>query len=218
MNTQQSFQEKEPGNQTGQFDMNQTAETDERFEIDPNADDGGNSNVSSASKEEDKRNNKKLKRAGLIFLGLAVLVFLLKPAAHVDKSEAAEEALRTHVSSVLSIGTILASKDEAFDGSDYTVTHSLKEDTSQIYLWDYAAEDGDYVQIFADGVAIGEPFMIKNKPVSVTVPSVGEIKVVGTKDGGGGITYAVHYEVTGVTYFNAVGEGEGNCYTLIRSE
>ncbi len=89
-------------------------------------------------------------------------------------------------------------------------------DENKIHIWDYAAEDGDYVQILVDGVAICEPFMIKNKPVVFTVPSTGEIQVLGVRDGGGGITYAVHYDVNGTTYFNGTDVGNGNLYTLIR--
>lgn len=40
--------------------------------------------------------------------------------------------------------------------------------------------------------------------------------MLGTRDGGGGITYAVHYEVNGTTYFNGTEAGSGNLYTLVR--
>ena len=69
-------------------------------------------------------------------------------------------------------------------------------------------------QLFID--IHSDPFMIKNKPVVYTVPTTGEIQVLGTRDGGGGITYAVHYEVNGTTYFNGTDVGDGNLYTLIR--
>ena len=72
------------------------------------------------------------------------------------------------------------------------------------------------MQVLVDGVAICEPFMIKNKPVVFTVPATGEIQVLGIRDGGGGITYAVHYDVNGTTYFNGTDVGNGNRYTLIR--
>ena len=58
--------------------------------------------------------------------------------------------------------------------------------------------------------------MIKNKPVVFDVPAVGEIKVVGTRDGGGGITYAVRYELDQTTYFNGMDQGGNNVYTLVR--
>ena len=58
--------------------------------------------------------------------------------------------------------------------------------------------------------------MIKNTPVALTVPAVGEVKVVGTRDGGGGITYAVYYESDQTTYFNGMNQGGSNVYTLLR--
>ncbi len=70
--------------------------------------------------------------------------------------------------------------------------------------------------MYVDGTALGDPFMIKNKPVSFKVPTVGEVKVVGTRDGGGGITYGVYYEVNQTTYFNGMNQGGDNVYTLQR--
>jgi hypothetical protein len=56
--------------------------------------------------------------------------------------------------------------------------------------------------------------MIKNKPREITVPSVGTVQIKGIKDGGGGITYAVRYEINGTSYFNGTPEGQLNTYTL----
>lgn len=134
----------------------------------------------------------------------------------VDTSEEAAKALETHMSSTLAVGTKLASKDEYLGGQDVTITHDSKSDETTIWIWDYAAEDGDYVQVFVDGSALGDPFMIKNKPVSFSIPTVAEVKVIGTRDGGGGITYAVHYGMNETTYFNGMDQGEGNTYTLVR--
>lgn len=67
-----------------------------------------------------------------------------------------------------------------------------------------------------DGTPLGDPFMIKNKPVSFAVPSTGEIQVLGTRDGGGGITYGVYYELNQTAYFNGMNEGGDNLYTLVR--
>ena len=134
----------------------------------------------------------------------------------VDKSADAEAALETHMSTTLAAGTKLLAKEESYIGGDMTITHSSSDDETTVYVWDYAAEDGDYVQMYVDGTALGDPFMIKNKPVSFKVPTVGEVKVVGTRDGGGGITYGVYYEVNQTTYFNGLNQGGDNVYTLQR--
>lgn len=108
------------------------------------------------------------------------------------------------------------SEDESLGGEDLTITHSSTADKSKIYVWDYAAEDGDYVQVLVDGAAVGDSFMIRNKPVELEVPSTGEIQILGTRDGGGGITYAIHYDLNGTTYFNGTTVGDGNKYTLVK--
>lgn len=163
------------------------------------------------------RADKKLKITGLVFAGLGVVSMFFSPKASiVNTSEEAKMALENQVSTQLPIGVRIMSNDEYLAGQDLTITHSSPADENKIHVWDYASEDGDYVQILVDGVAIGDPFMIKNKPVVFTVPTTGEIQVLGTRDGGGGITYAVHYEVNGTTYFNTTDVGNGNLYTLIR--
>jgi hypothetical protein len=134
----------------------------------------------------------------------------------VNTSDDAKAALENFMSTNLEIGVRLLSEDNNITGQDLTITHSSPSTENKIHIWDYAAEDGDYVQILVDGVALGDPFMIKNKPKEFIVPTTGEIQILGTRDGGGGITYAVHYEVNGTTYFNGMDVGKGNLYTLIR--
>lgn len=164
--------------------------------------------------------DKRLKKGGLVFIASFIAIcFLLSHisgASSINTSEEAKLALENHVSTELAIGVQISTEDEYYAGQDLTITHSSPSDETVIHVWDYAAEDGDYVQILVDGVAIGDPFMIMNVPVEYTVPSVGEVQVLGTRDGGGGITYAVHYEVNGTTYFNGTDVGNGNLYTLIR--
>ena len=143
-------------------------------------------------------------------------MFFMPTSSSVNTSDEAKLAIENQMSTQLPIGVRIMSNDENLAGQDLTITHSSPADENKIHIWDYAAEDGDYVQILVDGVAIGDPFMIKNKPVSYTVPTTGEIQVLGTRDGGGGITYAVHYEVNGTTYFNGTDVGDGNLYTLVR--
>ncbi len=164
--------------------------------------------------------DKRLKKTGFIMIGLSVITFIiamnLTTSKSVDTSEEAKLAITNKMSNILAIGTRIMSDDEYLGGEDLTITHSLPSEETNIYIWDYAAEDGDYVQVIVNGTALGDPFMIKNKPVKLKVPTVGEVQVLGTRDGGGGITYAVHYELNGTTYFNGTTVGDGNLYTLVR--
>lgn len=163
--------------------------------------------------------DKRIKKGAGIFAAVAVAAAIVfttfSTSSTVTTGQEATEALNTHVSTTLGAGTRLLSKDEGVIGQDYTIAHSSGDGNTVIQIWDYAAEDGDYVQVFVDGAAICDPFMIKNKAVSLSVPSKGVIEVVGTRDGGGGITYAVYYDVNQTTYFNGMEEGGSNTYTLV---
>lgn len=163
---------------------------------------------------------KRIKRGAGIFLAVGIITMIayatIGSSSSVNTSADAKAALETHMSTTLTAGTRILAKDETYIGGDLTITHSSNEDETTIYVWDYAAEDGDYVQITVDGTPLGDPFMIKNTPVTFSVPTTGEITVIGTRDGGGGITYGVYYEVNQTTYFNGMNQGGDNTYTLIR--
>ena len=187
---------------------------------------GSRNNFDNVGKKEDKEKSddnpfaKRVKKGGWVLLALLLAglfyAFNLSTTAKVDYSPAAQEALESHISTTLAPGTKLLDKDGNYVGGDITITHSDERPETSLLVWDYAAEDGDYVQIIANGTPLGEPFMIRNKPVSFTIPTTGDIQVVGTHDGGGGITYAVHYGMNKTTYFNGVNQDDRNTYTLVR--
>lgn len=214
-NNQRRFEEKSSNNM--RYNAGNNEDLSQHTPAESGSTSSGNPAEPKTKKKHKTRYDKKLKATGLILLALfAASVFLTPSSASVDTSEAAVQAVESGMSTQLPIGVRILTDDEKLAGQDLTITHSSPSDESKIHIWDYAAEDGDYVQVLVDGVAIGDPFMIKNKPAVYTVPTTGEIQVLGTRDGGGGITYAVHYEVNGTTYFNGTDVGDGNLYTLIR--
>lgn len=175
-------------------------------------------------KQDDEIGEKKQKKKErrLVFFGIVCLacflfgMFFCSPATP-DTTPAAKEAAQTGKSTVLKIGTVLFSKEESLQAQDLTITHTIPEDETIISVWDYAAEDGDYVQIFVDEKPVTEAFMIKHAPREVAVPTVGSVKIKGVRDGGGGITYAVHYKLNNTTYFNSLSKvNDLNSYTLRR--
>jgi hypothetical protein len=170
-----------------------------------------------AQKQSDRKKDRPLKIFGgiCLALGLASFVFF-SPSTSANTTEAAKNALENKVSTSLAAGVVLLSKDENVSQQDYTITHNYENNDTKIWVWDYAAEDGDYVQVLVGGAAVAEAFMIKHKPVEITVPSVGEVQIKGIRDGGGGITYAVRYDLNGTNYYNSAPEGEFNTYTLIK--
>ncbi|SDP40397.1 hypothetical protein SAMN05216366_11744 [Selenomonas ruminantium] len=162
----------------------------------------------------------RIKKGSGILLLASIMALAIGMMCHtgtsVNTSDDAQSAIETHVSTTLPIGARLLEKDDHYVGGDMTITHTSPEKKTKMYIWDYAAEDGDYVQVYIDGKPLGSPFMIKNKPEVFNVPATGEVQVVGTRDGGGGITYAVRYELNHETYFNGMEQGGNNVYTLVR--
>lgn len=173
--------------------------------------------VSASSKAEAPLRSKKLLMTfGGVALALGILGFVFAGGSSVDTSQAAENALSNQVSAELAAGTILLSDDEELTAQDHTIVHSATEEETKIWVWDYAAEDGDYVQVLVNGAPISDSFMIKHKPKEFTVPAVGAVEIKGIKDGGGGITYAVRYDVNGTNYFNTAPLNGQNKYELVR--
>ncbi len=175
-----------------------------------------NSETEPARKQNSKEKDKPLKVFGWICMALFVGALIFTSTSSVDTTDAAKNALADKVSTSLSAGTILLANDENIGQQDYTITHKYDKSDTKIWVWDYAAEDGDYVQVLVNGTPTADAFMIKHKPVEITVPAVGEVQIKGIRDGGGGITYAVRYDLNGTNYFNSAPEGEFNTYTLIK--
>lgn len=166
--------------------------------------------------QEKKRKEKSLKLLG----GICIIAFIVgmrfMSSSSINETNEAKEALENKISTSLSAGAILLSSDENIGQQDYEIIHNLQNDETKILIWDYAAEDGDYVQVLVNGQPISDPFMIKHKPREIIIPTTGDIQIKGIKDGGGGITYAIRYELNSTNYFNSAVEGEYNTYTLIK--
>ncbi|MDP4144974.1 MAG: hypothetical protein Q8936_10915 [Bacillota bacterium] len=169
---------------------------------------------------EDKAERKKREGPfiilGLICVGVALTTMLFSYRSGADTSQAAKDALKNKVSTTVSAGIILSNKDGNSQASDYTITNKSNAKDTKVWIWDYAAEDGDYVQVLVNGAPIGDAFMIKHKPKEITVPAEGKVQIKGIKDGGGGITYAVRYDINGTSYFNAADVGKSNTYTFTK--
>lgn len=137
--------------------------------------------------------------------------------SHKVNSEEAALVMEAQISSTLGIGSILSSSSEkTLPEKDFVISHSSQEDETKIWIWDYSSEDGDYIQILVNGTPLGDPFMISYIPIPYTVPATGEIKVLGIRDGGKGISYGIFFELNQTAYFNGTSEGSENLYILTR--
>lgn len=117
-------------------------------------------------------------------------------------------------------GFILASTDSLRASMDYTVELPPGTTAARAFIWDYAAEDGDWVALRVGGTVLVEPFMITHAPREVSLPTGTTVEVVGVRDGGGGITYAINFpEATAnsgikMSVTNAAPLDGSNKYTL----
>lgn len=125
-----------------------------------------------------------------------------------------QEIIKKGISKNVTPGEKLMSSDEIGNSNDYTIKVKTNQKYLKLYIWDYAYEDGDAVQIYINGTAKDKPFMIRNDVKVFSVPSNCKLEVKGTTDAGGGITYAVYIEETGETYFNTAPLNGNNRYTF----
>ncbi len=186
-------------------------EDEEETEIGPEAETGAN-----VVKKQKRSLEKPMKVFGALCIAASIVSLVFSGTSSVNSSESAKNALVNQSSTAISAGTVLLSKDEQLSEQDHTITHNSAANETRIWVWDYAAEDGDYVQVLVNGASVTDEFMIKHKPKEIIVPATGEIQIKGIRDGGGGITYAVRYEVNNTSYFNSAPEGKANTYTLVR--
>ncbi|EMJ93174.1 hypothetical protein [Leptospira alstonii] len=106
--------------------------------------------------------------------------------------------------------------DSALVPMDFTLELSKSSDggDSRMLVWDFAAEDGDEVEIIVNGKPLGAPIVILNSPAVFSIPVPSVVQIRGIKDGGGGITYAVFFPGDKLAYFNVAPVGGFNTYTI----
>jgi len=187
-----------------------------------------NKKMDAGISEENLKQKKDLKRIprvrrfGMFCLLMSILLLymLFMMTGKIDRSDAAKKLMETGSSKTIATGTILATSDSdnIKTYKNWTVNHKYNGNQARMWIWDYAAEDGDYVEILVNGTSVGDAFMIKHKPVEFMIPSDAVIQVRGIHDGDGrGITYAVHFEVNDSTVCNRTTMDSINTYTLVKS-
>jgi len=116
-------------------------------------------------------------------------------------------------------GAILATTDLRQQPKDHIVEFKKGIQRTSMLIWDFAAEDGDQVEILVNGQQVRAPFVIKHAPVAVDVPVGAVVEVRGVVDGGGGgITYAVNFPELPRSILNSAEAGSANKYTLVMKQ
>jgi hypothetical protein len=116
----------------------------------------------------------------------------------------------------LAPGAVLASSDLRMAGQDYVVEFKTGLKYTSMLIWDFAAEDGDQVEILVNGQLVKGPFIIRHAPVAIQLPVGAEVEVRGVIDGGGGgVTYAVNFSELPRSILNSADPDTSNRYSLV---
>ena len=137
-----------------------------------------------------------------------VLIILLNPSGVTLSSKG------NRVFKNVQAGTVLMTKHVPLGSKDFSVKVSQSKQDLQVLVWDYAIEDGSYVQVLFNGSPITDPFQLKNSPQRIWVPRGGKLQIKGTKAGASTIIYALQFPDTGDTYFDEVPLNGVNTYTI----
>ena len=175
-----------------------------------------NYQVKEGSVPQTQIKNKKFIKYGALAMLIGFIGFSYFTSQTVNTSAEAIAALQQGYSTQLPVGTLLSAADTQMQSLDFIITHTSDTDKQSIFVWDFAAEDGDYVQLFDETGAITDIFMIKNAPKTIEVAATGVITVKGMIDGGGGITYAVYSPLSDTIYYNGTKPNTQNTYTFIK--
>jgi hypothetical protein len=97
--------------------------------------------LETGQEEKPKRNkfDKPLKIFGGVCIAIAIAAMVFSGSTTPDTSQSAVDALKNKVSTSISAGTILLSKDQNTEAKDYTITHKANTKETKIWVWDYAA-------------------------------------------------------------------------------
>lgn len=189
------------------------------YEVD-NEDTKMDSELKTLKDSEDERNdpyiNSSMKRFRLI-VGVICLISSIFFGVIYKRTENYMDNLSSGKIENVAVGNLLSKDALKLDAKDATIEVSSGYGNLEISIWNFAdKEDGDYVQVFIDGVEQGPPFSIRHRATKISVPDKAVITVQGIRDGSNnGITYAVHFNKTGDTYLNTVPLNAMNTYTII---
>lgn len=161
------------------------------------------------------QNNKQYITFAIVCIVIAIASFVFGGRSTAHTAKLTQNVIKDGVDN-LAPGTVLTSNDLIIETKDYTIKHKSNDKDTLIWIWDFSAEDGDYVQVFVDDVLLADTFWAVNKPRVFTVPLESKVKVKGVKDGVNGISYAIKFQINGKTYFNLVPEGQTNTYSLVK--
>ena len=157
------------------------------------------------------------------WIAIFCLVFAIASGFFVTSSMdegTAEEVVANRVSTSTSAGEQIF-MDESYAGIEarnFEVSSAGPDGgEARMLIWDFNAEDLDEVSVLIDGVPVKEKIILTNNATAISVPVPSTVTITGIRDNGGGISYAVKFPNNKTTYFNIVGVGQSNTYTVLPS-
>nr|WP_232243118.1 hypothetical protein [Paenibacillus sp. GSMTC-2017] len=161
----------------------------------------------------------KTKNKQRLWVGLSgLIVFIVVLYMSGSSTATLKDVQANGIGKGMAAGTTLTTTDETADlePRDYEIAMKKDTTTSRMLIWDFAAEDGDFVTVKVDGVVLATNIGILHKPMAFNIPVPSKVEIIGVKDGGGGITYGVKFPgaAQNSVYFNATPVGSANVYTV----
>ncbi|MCY6485694.1 hypothetical protein OW763_15300 [Clostridium aestuarii] len=111
-------------------------------------------------------------------------------------------------------GTPMLKTDQQLSAKNYKIELNTKDSEMNIFIWDYANEDSDCIQVLVDNKPVSNTIELTHKPKVLKIPTKGKIEIKGLKDGDNGINYAMYLSTTKETYFNSTSINSSNVYTI----
>lgn len=152
------------------------------------------------------------------WIGIAALV-TFGTAMYFNSSTSGLDSVRSNgIGKGMEAGKLLVAADDSagLEARDFEIQMKKNMASSRMLIWDFAAEDGDFVTVKVNGEVLATNIGILHMPVSYDIPIPSVVEIIGVKDGGGGITYGVKFPgaVQNNAYFNAAPVDSANVYTI----
>jgi len=151
------------------------------------------------------------------WIGIAAVVIFCVAMFFNGSTGGLDDVRSSGIGRGMEAGNVIAVTDDAgLEARDFEIQMKENMTSSRMLIWDFAAEDGDFVTVKVNGEVIATNIGILHKPISVDIPVPSVVEIIGVKDGGGGITYGVKFPggVQNNAYFNAAPVDSANVYTI----
>lgn len=161
---------------------------------------------------------KNVTKISMLFLSLVIAGCVVLLTGIFNGIPSIKGLQKTGIAKNVTPGTTISSKDKKLEQKDQSIAIDSNIKKLTLSIWDFAAVDGDYVQVIHNNKKLSQPFMLSRDYKIFRVPAEGKIEIKGIKDGGGGITYALYVDETKETYFNDAPKDGFNTYTITKKK